>query len=132
MRRFLTIIDATLGVLLFLSGFLHNVVIVRVVQEGVSLENLWIITGGLLMNTLGALNLARVWHGRSGFGLRWLCIYCNLAFLAWFITFDIHFGTTFPYQAIIFTIVAALLTIFSVLGLGQSVSKIENAGEAFR
>jgi hypothetical protein len=113
-RKFLSMIDVGLGTLLFLSGFLHNLVIVQVVQQGASLEILWIITGGLLMNTLGALNLARVWHGQAGVALRWFCVYCNAAFLIWFLIFDLYFGAAFPYQAMIFTFVMACLTAFSI------------------
>jgi len=107
-------IDLALGTLLFLSGFLHNLVIMQVIQQGASLEILWIITGGLLMNTLGALNLARVWHGHAGVGLRWLCVYCNAAFLTWFLIFDLYFGAAFPYQAFIFTFIMGSLTAFSI------------------
>jgi hypothetical protein len=107
-------VDVALSTLLFLSGFLHNLVIFQAIAQGVSLEILWIVTGGLLMNTLGALNLARIWHGRGGVAVRWLCVYCNTAFLFWFLIFDLYFGAVFPYQAIIFTGVMAGLTYFSI------------------
>jgi hypothetical protein len=117
MRRVLSAIDVALGALLFLSGFLHNLIVLRLFGQTVTLDDLWFITGGLLMNTLGALNLARAWHGADGAVLRWLCLYCNLALFAWFIVFAFNFGTTFPYQAIIFSIVMLLLTFFSLLSL---------------
>jgi hypothetical protein len=79
------------------------------------LAAIWFFGAGLFMMLVGAINLLRIRYAGAAPGVRIVCIVANLVLLAFLIA--IAFTVTLKQnpQVIIFLVLAALLTISSVM-----------------
>lgn len=75
---------------------------------------IWFMGTGVAALAVGALNLARRWHGHEGFGLRALCLVANLILLAIVAAYALTFAEQMTWQVIAIPAIVAVSTAFSV------------------
>src|SRR5438477_12756909 len=110
-------LDIIIGWLLIAFGVVH-ISFTRRVHPKVGIEAIWFVSGGLLMITIGALNLLRVAYSSVAKGVSVVSVIANLVL----VVLMLFIATLLPMrnnpQVFVGLILATMLTAFSVLRPG--------------
>jgi len=113
MRTMMSWIDQAFAWALIAVGVAHlatGLSILKSVTEGW----IWFMGTGAAAFGVGALNLARRWHGDQGFGLRALCLITNLILLAIVLAYALTFAERLTWQVIAIPVIVAVPTVFAL------------------
>ncbi len=110
MRR----IDVVLGWALIAFGSIHTLM-TRKLDPGLGMNGIWFASGGLLMITIGALNLLRVAYASVAKGVRAVSVVANVVLVALMLLIATRAPMRSNPQITVGLILAVLLTVFSVL-----------------
>ncbi|HTM89557.1 MAG TPA: hypothetical protein VL155_15240 [Terriglobales bacterium] len=107
-------LDIILGWLLIAFGAAHAA-LTRKVNPDMGINAVWFASGGLLMITIGALNLLRVAYGSVAKGVYLVSVIANIVLLLLMLFIATRLPMRSNPQVLVGLILAALLTAFSVL-----------------
>jgi hypothetical protein len=113
MKSIWSVMDQTFAWALMAIGVAHlatGLAIFKGVTEGW----IWFMGTGAAAFGIGALNLARRWHGHQGWGLRALCLASNAILLAIVAAYAASFGDQLTWQVIVIPAVVAVSTVFAL------------------
>jgi hypothetical protein len=80
---------------------------------------IWFMGTGAAAFGIGALNLARRWHGSEGWGLRILCLVANAILLAIVGAYALAFGEQLTWQVVVIPGLVLVLTAFAFASLAE-------------
>ena len=112
MASILSWLDQTFAWALMAVGAAHlatGLYIFKAITEGW----IWFMGMGAAALGIGALNLARRWHGREGWGVRALCLVSNLVLLAIVAVYAAAFADQLTWQVIAIPAIVAVPTMFA-------------------
>jgi len=107
-------LDIIIGWLLIAFGVVH-LSLTRRVHPDIDINAIWFASGGLLMITIGALNLLRVAYGSVAKGVYVVSVIANIVLLLLMLFIATRVPMRSNPQVLVGLILAALLTAFSVL-----------------
>jgi hypothetical protein len=107
-------LDIIIGWLLIAFGVVH-ISLTRRVHPDIDINAIWFASGGLLMITIGALNLLRVAYSSVAKGVYVVSVIANIVLLLLMLFIATRVPMRSNPQALVGLILAALLTAFSVL-----------------
>ncbi len=107
-------LDIIIGWLLIAFGGIH-LSLTRRVHPDIDINAIWFASGGLLMITIGALNLLRVAYGYVAKGVYVVSVIANIVLLLLMLFIANRVPMRSNPQVLVGLILAALLTAFSVL-----------------
>ncbi|HLK31768.1 MAG TPA: hypothetical protein VKT29_01680 [Terriglobales bacterium] len=110
-------LDILVGWLLIAFGAVH-IAFTRRVNPGLGINAIWFASGGLLMITIGALNLLRVAYGSVAKGVHVVSVIGNLVLLLLMLLIATKVPMGSNPQVLVGLILTALLTGFSVVRRG--------------
>jgi hypothetical protein len=106
-------LDIILGWLLIAFGVVH-ISLTRSVHPDIDINAVWFASGGLLMITIGALNLLRVAYSSVAKGVYVVSVIANIVLLLLMLFIATRVLMWNNPQVLVGLILAALLTVFSV------------------
>jgi hypothetical protein len=107
-------LDIIIGWLLIAFGVVH-ISLTRRVHPDIDINAIWFASGGLLMITIGALNLLRVAYSSVAKGVYVVSVIANIVLLLLMLFIATRVPMRSNPQVLVGLIFAALLTAFSVL-----------------
>ena len=107
-------LDIIIGWLLIAFGVVH-ISLTRRVHPDIDINAIWFASGGLLMITIGALNLLRVAYSSVAKGIYVVSVIANIVLLLLMLFIATRVPMRSNPQVLVGLILAALLTAFSVL-----------------
>lgn len=107
-------LDIIIGWLLIAFGVVH-ISLTRRVHPDIDINAIWFVSGGLLMITIGALNLLRVAYSSVAKGVYVVSMIANIVLLLLMLLIATRVPMRSNPQVLVGLILAALLTAFSVL-----------------
>jgi hypothetical protein len=107
-------LDIIIGWLLIAFGVVH-ISLTRRVHPDIDINAIWFASGGLLMITIGALNLLRVAYSSVAKGVYVVSVIANIVLLLLMLFIATRVPMRSNPQVLVGLILAALLTAFSVL-----------------
>lgn len=107
-------LDIILGWLLIAFGVVH-LSATKAVHPDLGIDAIWFASGGLLIITIGALNLLRVAYSSVAKGVRVISVIANIVLLLLILLIATRLPITGNPQVLLGLILPALLTAFSVL-----------------
>jgi hypothetical protein len=107
-------LDIIIGWLLIAFGVVH-ISLTRRVHPDIDINAIWFASGGLLMITIGALNLLRVAYSSVAKGVYVISVIANIVLLLLMLFIATRVPMRSNPQVLVGLILAALLTAFSVL-----------------
>lgn len=113
MKTAIAWLDQILAWALIAVGVAHlatGLAIFKSVTEGW----IWFMGTGAAAFGIGALNLARRWHGHEGWGVRALCLASNLVLLAIVAAYAMSFADRLTWQVILIPGIVLLSTAFAL------------------
>ena len=113
MKSIWSLLDQAFAWALIAVGVTHlatGLYIFKAVTEGW----IWFMGTGAAALGIGALNLARRWHGDEGWGVRALCLVSNLALFAIVAVYAAAFADQLTWQVIVIPAIVAVSTMFAL------------------
>ena len=107
-------LDIIIGWLLIAFGVVH-ISLTRRVHPDIDINAIWFASGGLLMITIGALNLLRVAYSSVAKGVYVVSVIANIVLLLLMLFIATRVPMRSNPQVLVGLILAGLLTAFSVL-----------------
>lgn len=111
-------VDLGTGWVLVAFGTVH-VLMTRKLDPNVGMNGIWFASGGLLMITIGALNLLRVAYASVAKGVRTVSVIANVVLVALMLLIATRAPMRSNPQIAVGLVLAVLLTVFSVLRRGD-------------
>jgi hypothetical protein len=119
-------LDIVIGWLLIAFGAVHTS-LTRRVDPSIGINAIWFASGGLLMITIGALNLLRVAYSSVAKGIYVVSVIANAVLLLLMLFIASRLPMRSNPQVVVGLILTALLTAFSLRRAGHSSSSGANA-----